>query len=179
MGTKLRALRFLIFCLMSWASHLECMLTPPSPAAFRSSANLMDIIVNGCKHIMLRHKSGQTEAFYHRMLEIQLYHHGIPCLKEVECFAMSGAVPVLVGRIDLEVDHTTILELKVAPKVLPKHVSQLMKYVRARQATGMHVQNAAVICFNDKDDVDVHTIQIPEQTSRFFKLRREDEMVDL
>ena len=109
------------------------------------------------------------------MLEIHLYHHGIPCLKEVECFAMSGAVPVLVGRIDLEVDHTTILELKVAQKVLPKHVSQLMKYVRSRQASGMLVQNAAVICFTDQDSFEIHSVEIAEQKSRFFHLKHESE----
>ena len=163
----------LVFISMAWTSRLESMLTPPplpNPAAFRSSVGLMDVILHGCKHIMQRHKSGQTEAFYHRMLEIHLYHHGIPCLKEVECFAMSGAVPVLVGRIDLEVDHTTILELKVGSKVLPKHVNQLMKYVRARQATGMRVQHAAVICFNDRDDIDVQHMKLKSQQSRFFQV---------
>ena len=84
---------------------------------------------------------------------------------------MAGAVPVLVGRIDLEIDHTTILELKVAPKVLPKHILQLMKYVRSRQASGMNVQNAAVVCFNDKDSFEIHRIALPERTmSRFFRL---------
>ena len=177
----MRCILFFVFA-MAWTTRLEGMLTPaaapPHPAVFRSSSNLMDIIFRGCKHIMQRHKSGQTEAFYHRMLEIHLYHHGVPCLKEVECFAMSGAVPVLVGRIDLEVDHTTILELKVGTKVLPKHVNQLMKYVRARQATGMRVQNAAVICFNEKNDIDVHNIQLDGQQSRFFKIRHECEDLD-
>lgn len=117
----------LIILLMSWSQHLHSMLVPFPPT--RSACSTMDLVTRGCKHVMDQHKSGQTEAFYHRMLEIFFYHHGVPCLKEVECFAMSGAVPVLVGRIDLEVDHTTILELKVAPKVSPKHISQLMKYV--------------------------------------------------
>ena len=163
----------LILATMSWTNHLHALITPLPPT--RSAVNTMEIITRGCRFIMDRHKSGQTEAFYHRMLEIHLYHHGVPCLKEVECFAMAGAVPVLVGRIDLEVDHTTILELKVAPKVLPKHVSQLMKYVRSRQASGMLVQNAAVICFTDKDDFEIHSVELTEQTSRFFKLRHESE----
>ena len=154
---------------MSWTQHLQAMIAPFPPT--RSAFSTMDLITRGCKHVMDHHKSGQTEAFYHRMLEIFLYHHGIPCLKEVECFAMAGAVPVLVGRIDLEIDHTTILELKVAPKVLPKHILQLMKYVRSRQASGMNVQNAAVVCFNDKDSFEIHRIALPERTmSRFFRL---------
>ena len=110
------------------------------------------------------------------MLEVYLYHHGVPCLREVECFAMAGAVPVLVGRIDLEVDHTTILELKVAPKVTPKHISQLMKYVRSRQSSGMRVQNAVVICFNENDSFEMHQVALAERaSSRFFRLSSADD----
>ena len=171
----MRYIILFFICIMAWTARLEGMLTPvpplaPNPAAFRSSAALMDVILRGCRHIIQRHKSGQTEAFYHRMLEIHLYHHGIPCLKEVECFAMSGAVPVLVGRIDLEVDHTMILELKVAQKVLPKHLNQLRKYVRARQATGMNVQSAAVICFTENDSVEIQHLNLTA-SSRFFQHR--------
>ena len=113
----------------------------------------MDTILRGCQVIMQKYRSGQTEAFYQRMLQIHLYHSGIVCLAEVDVFAMSGAVPVLVGRIDLEVDHSTILELKVGNQILPKHVQQLLRYVRARQATGMNVQHAAVIAFTDSNTV--------------------------
>jgi GxxExxY protein len=135
----------------------------------RTASQTMDIITKGCHHIMQFHKSGQTEAFYQRMLQVHLYHLGIPSINEVECFALSGAVPVLVGRIDLEVDHSTILELKVAPKILPKHISQLMKYVRSRQSTGMLVQNAAVICFNEKDSFEIQKINVVPHKSPFFQ----------
>jgi GxxExxY protein len=136
----------------------------------------MDAILRGCQGIMQQHRSGQTEAFYQRMLEIELYHRGIPCLREVDCFAMSGAVPVLVGRIDLEVDHSTILELKVGNRILPKHVQQLLRYVRARQATGMKVEHAAVICFTDADTVLVREEDprphVIARRSRFFAGKR-------
>jgi len=136
----------------------------------------MDTILRGCQSIMQQYRSGQTEAFYQRMLQIHLYHSGIVCLAEVDVFAMSGAVPVLVGRIDLEVDHSTILELKVCNQILPKHVQQLLRYVRARQATGMNVQHAAVICFTDSNTVivreeDLRLLQPPAKgvvRSRFF-----------
>ena len=118
----------------------------------------MDAVLKGCQQIMQEHGSGQTEAFYHRMLEIYLYDHGIPCLKEVDCFTMAGAVPVLVGRIDLEVDHTMILELKIGSKIQGKHLQQLRKYVHARKATGMNVRAAAVICFTDHETVEIHQI---------------------
>ena len=152
---------------MPWTRTLQSSLaTPRQPS-------VMDVVVRGCQRIMQQHRSGQTEAFYHRMLEVHLYHHGIPCLKEVECFAMSGAVPVLVGRIDLEVDHSTILELKVAPKITDKHIRQLRKYVRARQSTGMNVLNASVICFTEDDNILFHHEPIAPH-SGFFRLRTPD-----
>jgi hypothetical protein len=85
---------------------------------------------------------------------------------------MSGSVPVFVGRLDLEVDHSVILELKVAPAITSKHVQQLMKYVRARALTGMNVTDAAVVCFKDNDTVEFHCIHINREctTSRFFRL---------
>jgi hypothetical protein len=84
-------------------------------------------------------------------------------------------VPVLVGRIDLEIDHTTILELKVAPHVSQKHVNQLMKYVRARQATGMYVRNAAVVCFTEEDSVEIRQFTFNERVSPYFLLQRASE----
>lgn len=139
-----------------------------------TAARPMDTVLRGCQCIIQKYRSGQTEAFYQRMLQIHLYHSGIPCLQEVECFAMSGAVPVLVGRIDLEVDHSAILELKVCNQILPKHVQQLLRYVRARQATGMNVEHAAVICFTDSNTVLVQNLRLLQPPakgvvrSRFF-----------
>jgi GxxExxY protein len=128
----------------------------------------IDAVLKGCQQIMQQHGSGQTEAFYHRMLEIHLYDHGIPALKEVDCFTMAGAVPVLVGRIDLEIDHSMILELKVGSKIQPKHMLQLRKYVQARQETGMDVRAAAVICFTDHETVEIQQLSI---TSPYFARR--------
>ena len=151
---------------MSWTNTIQANL------ATSRRPSVMEVVTRGCQNIIQHHKSGQTEAFYHRMLEIHLYHQGIPCLKEVECFAMSGAVPVLVGRIDLEVDHTTILELKVAPHINQKHVNQLMKYVRARQGTGMNVEHAAVVCFTDEDSIEIRQFTFHQKASPFFHLQR-------
>ena len=119
------------------------------------------------KQVITRFKCGQTEAFYQRALQIELYALGIPCLAEVDVFCLSGSVPVCVGRLDLEVDHSVILELKVAPTITPKHIQQLMKYVRARALTGMCVTDAAVICFTDKDTVEIHCVHIGKASSHF------------
>ena len=86
-------------------------------------------------------------------------------------FTLSGAVPVHVGRLDLEVDHRIILELKVAPKITPKHIMQLQKYVRARAATGMSIETAAVVCWTDRDTVEIHELHLPSTISPFFRLK--------
>jgi len=149
-----------LLLLMSWTRILSTSLaTHHTP--------LMDTIQRTCTTIIQRHKSGSTEGFYQRMLAAELYHRGIPCLTEVEVFTMSGSVPVLVGRLDMEVDHSIILELKTAPAITPKHVQQLMKYVRARSSTGMHVAEAAVVCFTERDTVEFHCVRVQARSPYF------------
>lgn len=146
---------------------------PVSRALFTCAAPspLMKTVMKTCTDIMQRHRSGATEAFYQRMLAAELYHRGIPCLTEVEVFTMSGSVPVLVGRLDMEVDHSIILELKAAPAITPRHVQQLMKYVRARTSTGMSVVEAAVVCFTERDTVDFKYVPRIRAGSPFFSLK--------
>ena len=154
-----------IIILMAWIQTLSASISHPPLQSSRLS--LMTTIQKSCNCIMQRYKSGSTEAFYQRMLQVDLYHKGIPCLAEVDVFCLSGSVPVCVGRLDLEVDHSVILELKVAPTITPKHIQQLMKYVRARALTGMCVTDAAVICFTDKDTVEIHCVHIGKASSHF------------
>ena len=154
----------LLLILMSWTQSLQ--------SSIARRPTLMHTVQKSCNNIMQQYKSGSTEAFYQRMLQVDLYHKGIPCLSEVDVFAISGAVPVHVGRLDLEVDHTMILELKVAPTISQKHIQQLMKYVRARALTGMNVSDAAVVCFTENDTVEIHCIHVgSECRSRFFHLK--------
>ena len=148
---------------MAWTQTLQSSIQRPA---------LMSIIEKSCTNIIQQYKSGSTKAFYQRMLQVDLYHRGIPCLSEVDVFSMSGSVPVYVGRLDLEVGHSIILELKVAPTVSQKHIQQLMKYVRARALTGMNVTDAAVVCFTEHDTVEFHCIHISNECrSRFFTLK--------
>jgi len=144
-----------------WTARLNAELSRP--------ACLMETIKACSQQIISRHRSGCTEAMYQRLLQAELYHRNIPCLAEVDVFTMSGSIPIHVGRLDLEVDHRIILELKVAPKITPKHIQQLQKYVRARVSTGMSVEGAAVVCWTDKDSVDFHSIPVPSRAP-FFRV---------
>ena len=67
---------------------------------------------------------------------------------------------VHVGRIDMEVAHSAILELKVGASVRPQDVTQLLKYVNARRAVGMSVRKAAVVCFCGAGHVEVVELQV-------------------
>ena len=157
----------LLLLLMAWTQRLRAGLTQPRPP-------LMDSIRRSAEAVMARHRSGGTEAMYHRSLEVELYHKGICYLSEVDCYTMSGSVPIRVGQLDMEVDHRVILELKVAPKITGSHIMQLRKYVRARASTGMNVEGAAVVCFTDKDRVEFLELDVPQTKSPFFKLSRTD-----
>ena len=156
--------------LMAWTERLRAGLAHQRPP-------LMDSIRRSAEAVMARHRSGGTEAMYHRSLEVELYYKGICCLSEVDCYMMSGSVPIRVGRLDMEVDHRVILELKVAPRVTSHHVQQLRKYVRARASTGMHVEGAAVVCFTDRDTVEFHEVDMAgacRARSPYFRLARAD-----
>jgi GxxExxY protein len=159
-------LLLLLLTTMSWSRILQREL---------ASRPIMETIRRSAEVVMARHRSGGTEAMYRRSLEVEMYYKGICCLSEVDCYMMSGSVPIRVGQLDLEVDHRVILELKVAPKVLTKHLQQLRKYVRARASTGMHVEAAAVVCFTDKDRVEIVELDLPTTTSLYFRPRRIEE----
>lgn len=152
-----------LLLLVMWTARLNAELTRP--------ACLMETIKMCSQQIISRHRSGCTEAMYQRLLQAELYHRNIPCLAEVDVFTMSGSIPIHVGRLDLEIDHRIILELKVAPKVTPKHIQQLQKYVRARISTGMNVEGAAVVCWTDQDTVEFHSIPLPSPRSPYFRVR--------
>lgn len=145
----------------SWVRTLQAELARP---------NLMQIVRRSAEMVMARHRSGGTEAMYRRALEVELYYRGICCLSEVDCYMMSGSVPICMGRLDLEVDHRIILELKVAPRITSKHRQQLQKYVRARISTGMNVEGAAVVCWTDRNTVEMMEIEIPSK-SPYFTVR--------
>jgi len=70
------------------------------------------------------------------------------------------ALQVLVGRIDMEVAHCAILELKVGVGVRQQDVNQLLKYVHAKRACGMRVRHAAVICFRNDNRVEIVEVQL-------------------
>lgn len=122
-------------------------------------ADIMQVIQQGCQQIIMKYGSGNTEAFYQRMLLLYLYERSIPSVAEIDCFVLnSDRTPVLVGRIDIEVQHDTILEIKVAPQITDKHLQQLRKYVNARLETGMNIRHAALVCFTDKEQVDIRIL---------------------
>ena len=155
------------FCsaiLIMWTARLKAEMTTPG---------LMETIRTCSEQIISRHRSGCTEAMYQRLLQVELYHRNIPSLAEVDVFTMSGSVPIHVGRLDLEIDHSVILELKVAPKITTKHIQQLQKYVRARMSTGMHVEGAAVICWTEKDTVEFYQVPVPSR-SPYFRVNLKD-----
>ena len=149
---------FAVLILMSWTRLLHSEISRPL---------LMETIRKSSEMVMARHRSGGTEAMYRRALEVELYYRGICSLSEVDCYMMSGSVPICMGRLDLEVDRHIILELKVAPKITPKHKQQLQRYVRARMSTGMNVEGAAVICWTDRNTLEVYEMDIPCR-SRYF-----------
>jgi GxxExxY protein len=109
--------------------------------------DIMSVVRGSCHDIMALHKGRQTEHFYEKMLSTYLYEKGIPYMTQVDCFIQHNSTQVHVGRLDMEIAHNTILELKSAQAVTAGDEAQLMRYVRAKLACGMKLEYAAVVCF--------------------------------
>lgn len=53
-----------------------------------------------------------------------------------------------------------------------QHIQQLRKYVSARRTTGMQVEAAAIVCFTEREKVEILELDVPQTKSPFFKLSR-------
>jgi hypothetical protein len=60
----------------------------------------------------------------------------------------------------MEIAYNTLVELKIGPKVRQADIDQLMKYVRAKQACGMNLKNALVICFRTDNTVEIVHLKV-------------------
>ncbi len=127
---------------------------------FCESFPVMEIIREACDEIMKEHSTGHTECVYEKLLSQYLYERCIPFMTQVDCFIQKGDTQVHVGRIDMEVAHTTILELKVGTAVKLQDVNQLVKYVKAKRQCGMDVRDAAVVCFRTDKTVEIKKIKL-------------------
>ena len=118
------------------------------------SFDVVPVLRDICNTIMEEHRTGNTECFYEKIIGQYLYERAIPFLTQVDCFIQQAHTQVHVGRIDMEIAYNTIVELKIGPKVRQADIDQLMKYVRAKQACGMNLKNALVICFRTDNSVE-------------------------
>ena len=120
----------------------------------------MSVLREACSEIMRIHSTGHTECFYEKMISQYLYERNIPFITQVDCFVQTACTQVLVGRIDMEIDHSILIELKIGSRVRRADVHQLLKYVRAKRASGMVVLQAFVICFRTDGRVQFHEIKL-------------------
>ena len=117
--------------------------------------DVMSMLREICDIIMREHHTGQTECVYEKLIGQHLYERCIPFLTQVDCFIQQSSTQIYVGRLDMEIAHTTIIELKIGPKVRQADIDQLMKYVNAKKACGMNLKNAAVVCFRTDNTVEI------------------------
>lgn len=130
---------------------------------FCSGFDVKSIVGTACKSIMNEHSVGHTECVYEKLLAQYFYERCIPYMTQVDCFIQKGNTQVHIGRIDIEVAHSTILELKVGAGVKQQDVNQLMKYVNAKKACGLLVKNAAVICFRQDNQVEIVWMELENE----------------
>ncbi|MCL4871678.1 MAG: GxxExxY protein [Anaerolineae bacterium] len=75
------------------------------------------------------------ESYFQEAVAIGLEEAGIPCQSEKEFEVRYRGVPVGRYRVDLWVDNgRLLLELKVAPELLPLHQAQAISYLKVTDA---------------------------------------------
>jgi len=122
---------------------------------FCESFDVMAIVRKACDEIMREHKAGHTECVYEKLLSQYFYERCIPFMTQVDCFIQKNGTHVHIGRIDMEIAHNTILELKIGSNVKLQDINQLLKYVNAKRASGVNIKHAAVIYFKQDHSVEV------------------------
>lgn len=74
---------------------------------------------------------GFLESVYHRAVEIELAHYGIPFESEKEIALEYRGKPVGNHRFDLVVDGRLVVELKTVEVLHEKHYAQVRSYLKA------------------------------------------------
>lgn len=74
---------------------------------------------------------GFLESIYERALSIELAHRGISFVQQSLCDVRYRGEIVGEHRVDFIVDRRVIVELKAANAIDPRHVVQVLSYLRA------------------------------------------------
>ena len=74
---------------------------------------------------------GFIESVYHRAVEIELGHRGIPFESEVDIDLWYRGRPIGKHRMDLIIDGQLVVELKAVEELNRKHYAQVRSYLKA------------------------------------------------
>ncbi|KAJ1487068.1 hypothetical protein T484DRAFT_1787578 [Baffinella frigidus] len=95
---------------------------------------------------------GCSEKAYQLALLNKLYKMNIPCLVEKNVYKIESGVPILTGRVDIEIASEFVLELKVSPPSatnLRKDKKQLRRYLSAYSENNSPLERAALVYFGN------------------------------
>jgi GxxExxY protein len=130
-------------------------------------ANVEDIkdetfqtIIDIARTVFDQYGIGNTERVYQEAMYFSAYKSGIPCLMERSIHIVHDDMPLLIGRVDLEVDNKLVFELKIHAfnaVNFRKDRVQLQKYLRAYAQNNQVIENAALIYFGEKG---VHVVNV-------------------
>ena len=112
---------------------------PQTSKFFPSSCNchvkqkeLFDECVEAAKFALNQLGPGQTERAYEDVICNYLYDHRRPVRRQAQYFNVVDGHTIPIGVVDVEVDHSIILELKVNHAAIKhEHKVQLQRYLRS------------------------------------------------
>jgi hypothetical protein len=111
-------------------------------------SNLLEVVGNTYFEL----GDGCSEKAYQLALLNKLYKMNIPCLVEKNVYKHENGVPILTGRVDIEIASDFVLELKVSMPTavnLRKDKKQLRRYISAYNANNTPLERAALVYFGN------------------------------
>lgn len=109
-----------------------------------------------CRLVMQRIGPAHTEETYEVALSQELYARRIAHVRQMPVnMTYNENISIPAGRIDVEIDHRFLLELKSGDFNI-RHEQQLSRYVAAGRSNGKQLEWAMVVCFKPNGNVSFH-----------------------
>jgi GxxExxY protein len=122
--------------------------------------NTYQLAKNAAIHALETLGNGHSEKTYECVIQNYLYDRRVPTKRQARYFTKVDENMIETGILDIEVNHSVLLELKVGHDTINNdHKVQLRRYLRsARQNKPYDVLIAAVFLFSKKGTLIIHKV---------------------
>lgn len=136
-----------------WTPVMQSRFFPLSCSCYVTPEVLYNELLEGARHAMEQLGPAQTERAYEDVLCNYLYDRRRPLRRQASYFNVIDGHVVPIGIVDVEIDHTLIVEIKAnLNTITAEHRAQLQRYMRcAKKRSGTDAPWVGVVLLFAKD----------------------------